>query len=260
MNPDKVFFVDVDGTLLSDDKKVSQANADAIHDAQAKGHLVVPTTGCSYESHIKRFTNVDFNYMIASNGAFIYDIKNQKVLHEDFLSTDIALKIYDLVRPYITGIRLHSGVSVGTSIDDAIEYIRNNRLTQIAICGDPEPMKKLFAMLKEFAPANGLCLANYSKSLDEDKFNYEDDGNIGIDIVNVGVGKGEAVKLFCKMFNINPANTVSMGDGFNDLAMFDVTAQSVAMGNALEALKQRATITVADNNNDGVAEGIRRIT
>lgn len=76
---------------------------------------------------------------------------------------------------------------------------------------------------------------------------------IWFSIVDGNASKGNALKTLAKYINVPLSNTIAIGNDFNDLSMFKVAGQSVAVANASEDVKAAASIIVEDNNSDGVA-------
>ncbi len=72
------------------------------------------------------------------------------------------------------------------------------------------------------------------------------------------VDKGRALAMVCAHLGVDPSETLAIGDAESDTAMFDVAGVSVAMGNATDAVKARATATAPSNDDGGVAWALRR--
>ena len=76
-----------------------------------------------------------------------------------------------------------------------------------------------------------------------------------LEVVPKGMNKGEAVKMLCKLLDVEIENAVACGDAANDLAMLKAAGIGVAMINGSDEVKAVADyITTRDNNHDGVAE------
>ena len=71
-------------------------------------------------------------------------------------------------------------------------------------------------------------------------------------IVNININKGDAVKLLLKKLNIDKKYSICFGDSINDFDMFDACGIKVAMGNALDSLKEKADYITESNDNDGI--------
>ncbi|MCB8882507.1 Cof-type HAD-IIB family hydrolase [Acidisoma cellulosilytica] len=80
-----------------------------------------------------------------------------------------------------------------------------------------------------------------------------------VDVTHPRANKGEAAKVIAGLLGIDPAEMAAIGDMPNDLPMFAAAGLAVAMGNASDAVKAAAAITVADNDSDGWAEAVDRI-
>ena len=73
-----------------------------------------------------------------------------------------------------------------------------------------------------------------------------------IDIVRKGVSKGSGVKNLFNTLGLNGIPTYAFGDGINDLALFEACDYGIAMGNAREELKEKATFISTKNTENGI--------
>ena len=77
------------------------------------------------------------------------------------------------------------------------------------------------------------------------------------DITAKGADKGEGILTLATRFGLNPKHTIAFGDGGNDSSMIKAAGIGVAMGNALESLKNEADYTTTSVDNDGVLNALR---
>ena len=93
----KAIFLDLDGTLLDDDKNVSEENRKAINMAENKGVSVCLCSGRQKEfvKKIKKKAGINSQYLISSNGCEIYDLKNNEVLFTANLENSLSQKLYE---------------------------------------------------------------------------------------------------------------------------------------------------------------------
>lgn len=98
----------------------------------------------------------------------------------------------------------------------------------------------------------GIAVANESKRFKNP--DLKPSRNYYCDVASVKVSKGNAVKAVCEYFEIKPEEIVTIGDGENDLSMLGLTPNSVAMGNSLPEIKEKANYVTASNDEDGVAK------
>ena len=74
---------------------------------------------------------------------------------------------------------------------------------------------------------------------------------LAIDAMHVKTGKKNGVLAACAHYGIDPKETLAVGDGPNDIELFEACAHSAAMGNSAEAVKRAADYTGADIDEDG---------
>ncbi|GJE56063.1 MULTISPECIES: HAD family hydrolase [Methylobacterium] len=80
-----------------------------------------------------------------------------------------------------------------------------------------------------------------------------------LDITPPGVSKGGFVLEMSRRLGIAPARIATLGDAGNDVAMFRVSGRSIAMGNAKAEVRAAASAVTASNDEDGFAQAIERI-
>ena len=80
-----------------------------------------------------------------------------------------------------------------------------------------------------------------------------------LDITHPDANKGMVVKKLSQYLNIPQAEIITIGDNSNDVLMFEQSGISIAMGNASEEVKQKATFVTATNENEGFAEAIENL-
>ena len=71
--------------------------------------------------------------------------------------------------------------------------------------------------------------------------------------------KGRALEVLARQLGIAREETACIGDGENDLSMFEASGLSIAMGNAFEGLKEKSDYVTSSNNRDGVAKAVKKI-
>lgn len=73
------------------------------------------------------------------------------------------------------------------------------------------------------------------------------------------VSKGQALKKLSNICTIKSSEIMAIGDGENDIPLFDFAGIAVAMGNGTVRAKQHADYVTADNDTDGVAAAIEKL-
>ena len=94
----KIFFTDLDATLLTDDKRIPDRNREAIDEMLGQGHSVIITTGrpllsAAYQAEMLGLTS-EGCYLIAFNGGILYDTAQRKVKYRSTLPLDTVVRCF----------------------------------------------------------------------------------------------------------------------------------------------------------------------
>ena len=79
-----------------------------------------------------------------------------------------------------------------------------------------------------------------------------------LDVTNPKANKGVVVETLAKRLSISPAEVATIGDMPNDVLMFHASGFSIAMGNASDAVKAQASAVTDSNDDDGFAKAVRK--
>ncbi len=261
MKNTKIVFVDLDGTLKDSYQKISVRNKIIIEKLSDIGVQVVFTTGrpLNYTISLSKQFSAS-NYVIASNGAEIYNYFNKKVIYNSIISNEILIKLSELIKKYnlffIANCLLKSYTNKdfgdpGKKIINSLDDILNEKISQLIVESfDIESMKKF---KKEISTISGVKISNKSR-------NPKDNNKILFyDITNVDVSKGNAVKFLCDYLKIDINKTMAIGDSDNDIEMLQVSNIKVAMNNATDNLKKIAKFVTLSNDQEGVAIVLERL-
>lgn len=250
--------LDLDGTLLNSNKEVSQRNYHAIMECYKSGYEIIFATARPPRT-VKCFLPEDLlslGYFVYYNGAFI--INDSKSLN-DYVSIDA--KVLSKIIEYCT--YQSPTCTIGVEYKDEcfcyqeIDYSNVTKVKGDSKIIDMEELKKLDAtkiLLTEFEEVQSLI----NKFGDQVNILTTDGGHL-IQIMPKGASKALAITKICEMEGIGLENILVLGDDFNDLGLFQICGYSVAMGNAIQELKDIANEVTESNDNDGVAIILERI-
>lgn len=266
----RMLFLDLDGTLLNDAKQITEGNRRALDLALERGHSVIITTGRPLKSAMDQARKLGLDrpgcYLIAYNGAVVYDWAAQAQIFCRSLPVQTVQRVFDMVNARGEHIQTYDtwDVLVEPRCDDAAvrRYCQLIGMT-FRVIGDvhrdlqEEPVKCLVINYEEkagLAEVQDWIRANMAQELDCffscDQY---------LEVVPKGMSKGEAVKMLCAMMHVDIKDAVSVGDAANDLSMIEAAGIGVAMANGTPDVKAAADyITTLDNNHDGVAEVVER--
>ena len=266
----RMLFMDLDGTLLDDHEQITPGNRPALNRALERGHGVIITTGRPLKSAMDQARKLELDkpgcYLIAYNGAMIYDWEKEQQLFARTLDIPTVLDIFDYVNQ--RGFHLQTydtwTVLVEPNCDDAIVRKYCNRIVM-----DFRVIQDVHTDLTE-APVKVLIIepekleaVRQLQTDIEEQFVGKVDTFFSnptyLEVVPKGMNKGEAVKMLCQLLNVPIENAVAVGDAANDLSMITMAGTGVAMANGTDEVKAAADyITTRDNNHDGIAEVVER--
>ena len=268
----KLICFDLDGTFLDEKKNIPERNIQALEAAAARGVHIVPSSGRTYAGMPDALRALPFiRYVIAANGAIIYDAKEDKVLYRAMIPLDLALKFYDYADtlPVVYDCYTEMGGFTSRSMWPLYEkYIPDAELCKHVIA-----MRRPVDDLKSFLRENGgdlLKMQMFFVDMEERRRQLEKlpglfpelifassiPGNIEVNIADGS--KGQAMARLCRMLGLDISQSMALGDGSNDRDMIKNAGLGVAMANADPALLKIADYVTGHCNEAGVAQAVER--
>lgn len=257
----KLIALDLDGTLLNSKHKLSDRNKTAVKKAIENGVQVVIATGKTRISATSLLEELGIKSPgVFTQGLTIYNgdgtIRNSVVMDKN-----IVRRIITFAEDRGFGVLAYSGDRILTRRADEIAE-------KIAEYGEPlaESVGALQNIL-DSTEINKVILYGQESKIAALRWQLSKqlDGQIHltrsavtgiIEVLPANSSKGKAVMRVMKDLNIAPEHTMAIGDGENDIEMLQAVGTSVAMGNAVQKLKDVASQVVGSNDEDGVAQAI----
>ena len=293
----KMIALDLDGTLIGAEGRISARNVAALRAAEQAGIHVVIATGRRHSYALKVTGPLELKsdtLLVSSNGAVVRtfgsdlierahmeqevaewlcghlgEFRNALVITFDKVDATGRDQRGALVVEELED--LHS--SIGKWMEANEPYIDNVRPIegclageapiQMMVCGTVERMRRAEARMLEhpWVAAVGETIATAKISLNRTEY-PERDLSI-VDILPAGASKGAALVRLAAARGIEPAEIMAIGDNWNDLSMLHVAGHPVLMGNAPDDLKAMARVEgwqlTGHHLEDGVAEAIERL-
>lgn len=270
----KVVMVDLDGTLLDDNKNVSNKNIEIINKIHREKNVIfVIATGKNINDikYIIDAIGEGINqYVIASNGAVIKDNINNKYILKKYLSDNEVINIIDKYKKYnLTGLiqteqgpvvedKLAAEVENVTYTENLKKYVLDNKISNIVLItpmGKEEDLRLLKNELEnKFDTLDATAVCDFTHTNNGKTYTCK-----YIDVMKKGATKANAIKILIDYLNINKEEVVAIGDGGNDIPMFEIVGYKIAMGNASEHVKTKVDYITDTNNKDGVAKALEYV-
>lgn len=273
-SPVKLIAMDIDGTLLDSQSRLSPENIAAIAEAAAAGIQIVIVTGRRF--HSARWTvdalPCDFN-VIATNGALVKS-KDGVTVQRHLLSAHIARRvldateefrpcagmIFDRVRerqvifekidwngayvgPYLS--RHRDFVAEVAPLTDALD----EDPLEVMFLGECDRIARAMKILEGLPGANEYTLAQTV---------YAHRNLSMLDVLRRGVNKGSALEAWAAHQEIAREEIMALGDNWNDREMLEFAGLPVIMGNCVPELLDLGCHVTLSNDENGVAHAIRK--
>lgn len=263
----KILFTDLDGTLLTTDKTISDYTRNVLGQWQQAGHKLAFCSGRAIDSvaTVKESLHLDFPgmYLIGYNGGQIYDYDRKETLYKIALTLEQTHHIMQEAKTAGVHVHTYSDTHIVTPREDEeLTFYRRAIFSPVTVCEnvldvltegpckclaveikDPERLESFRLSLLPWAKEAGISMI-YSNPY------Y-------LEFFPAASGKGAAVKILCELLNINPYFSVAAGDAQNDISMIEAAGMGIAMINGSEDIKMAATtITAFDNDHDGLAHAL----
>lgn len=271
----KLICIDMDGTLLNSDHEITLENKEALLKAHNMGINIALCTGRIFLSarYYSDLIGID-TPVIASNGSFIKKGLDDEPIFENVMPKETALELYNIVKKYNLKINFNSWdtlIREEELPEDHTYFIMNklvNKENQVKFIID-EDIKKVINnfegnLLKGIVieKDNLVNLFNAKEEIKKvfgDKLHVVSSGPDNFEIMIGSTSKGNAVKHLAEILKINKEDIMCIGDSENDLSMINYAGVGVAMGNAMDIIKEAATFVTEDNDNSGVGKAVMKI-
>ena len=261
--PFQLVAIDVDGTLLRSDRRISRATAETIEDATRRGVRVVLASARPPRSlrPIHDQLGLD-NLQINYNGALIHDLKRRRHLFHQPLPAALARRVIKVAR------RVDPKVLVSIEILDKwyTDNFDDSLSTETSRSFAPDFIGPLESFLH--VPVTKLMLLAPPHRLEPVRETVVDrfPGQIAmtisdahlLQIIHPDVDKAAALARVAEHYGVPQQRVFSIGDAPNDIGMLRWAGLGASLENGWPAVREAADVVVQSNDKDGVAEALRR--
>ncbi len=265
----KLLALDMDGTLLNSQKKISPKTAAAISELSKRGVYVVVSTGrgvaelADYKDELKFM-----HYGVTSSGGAVYDFFNKKPVKTHPIAKDIAFEIIDAgisERAMIHILGLTSSVMKDEDIKNVADF-------QMSVYG--EMYNRICTRCNDFKkyiqenPDEIIKINLYHRSPESRQRNFERLKHLNLTFAFAettalesspkGISKASGLIELCEFLKIDISETVAVGDAPNDIEVLNAAGIAAVMGNAAPEIKKIADFVTDDNDHDGIVKVIEK--
>lgn len=260
----KAVFIDIDGTLIKSDHSVSEATISTIKKLTDKNILVALVSARPLHGIMPIAEKVGLeNAPISSlNGGYIYS--NNEIVFDSFIDTDTTARLDQQLKAYDTTVIYYERQQWFAEVQNSLTD-REQKITEIPITIQPFETTLEHWKSTKSGPNKILVIAepNVVEAIQHDlKLLYANELNmypskpIYLEMMNKNASKTNAIKFLMARYNILQAETIAIGDNFNDKEMIEFAGTGIAMGNAPDEIKEVADYVTDTNNNDGVHKAL----
>ena len=281
--------VDLDGTLLNQYGEVTENSKRVIKNVTRKGIQVVIASGRSIDS-IKNISKEigASKYIIAGNGAVVYDTKEEKILFENYIPFDKALNIikiceensifynvytnktivtsslrYNVLYYYKENLKKEDNKKTNITIVDSIpEYIKNmqdEKIMKIFICDSTESVfNSIMKKFNEIPNVETLDVSHMSRKVIKKGTTEIPIEYYYTEISMKNVDKWNAIEFLINKLEINKDEVMAIGDNMNDKKMIEEAGFGITMEGSTPTVTEVADYITSDNNNEGVARALEK--
>ncbi|OQY09678.1 MAG: hypothetical protein B6I28_02560 [Fusobacteriia bacterium 4572_132] len=247
--------IDLDGTLLNSNHKISTYNKKVLKKLKKKGIKIMIATGRTYESLYKYKEELDLNSpVICYNGAKVMNGKTDEEILEILLKNKCVEKMIKIARKFNVHLNLFA---------EKKWYVEEKR-EEVELYEKISGLKYHLIDFNELDDKNiikAMYVGEHEKLLKVEKELEQKIGNeiykafsrtFFLEVLALNVSKGNTVIKVMEMEGIKAEEIMAFGDGFNDLEMLEKVGIGVVMENAPLELKEKISKKAKSNDEDGV--------
>jgi Cof subfamily protein (haloacid dehalogenase superfamily) len=269
----RLIAIDIDGTLLGPDFKISETDLATLRRAHANGIEVILVTGRRHTFALPIAQQLGFDlWLISSNGAITRSLSGE-TFHRDLLPEPTCRQLVGAMQEFRgqTVLTFDSN-GPGTIVIERLEYLEGsiqrwleknmqyikfvvpieNALTtdpvQAMFCGPIADMQRVLQVLATCGLPITVLRTEYPGR----------DLSI-VDVLNAGCSKGHALERWANHRQITREQVMAIGDNYNDIEMLAFAGHPFIMGNASEELRDRGWTLTRSNAESGVSAAVEHV-
>jgi Cof subfamily protein (haloacid dehalogenase superfamily) len=274
-SPIRLIAVDIDGTLLNSQFRISEMDLQALRRANQQGIEVILVTGRRHAFALPIAQQLGFDlWLISSNGAVTRSLQGE-AFHRDLLPAATCLEVCAAMQEFrgnmvVTFDKESNGALVLERMDELtssirhwleknMQYIEFVVPIESALTSDPVQAMFCGTISRMQAAVRTLESKQVKDHITVVRTEYPVRDLCIVDVLNRDCSKGHALKRWATFRGIPREQVMAIGDNFNDLEMLAFAGAPFIMGNACEELKARGWPVTSCNDENGVAAAVEQV-
>jgi Cof subfamily protein (haloacid dehalogenase superfamily) len=270
----RLVAIDIDGTLLDPEFKISRRNLAALRAAHQSGIEIMLATGRRHDFALPVVRELGIPvWLISSNGALVRSITGE-TFYADRLPASVARKLISHMDEFRANAVLtfdrqgHDALilerehtlnrSISRWIEKNAAHIQYISPLESALTEDPIQAMYCGAVKQMKAAQERLGQAEFADQITILRTQYDYRDLCILDVLNRDCTKGHALRRWAEHHRIPREQIMAIGDNYNDLEMLEFAGLPVIMANASEELRQSGWQVTTSNAESGVAEALEQ--
>ena len=258
----RIVASDLDGTLFNTAVEVSKENLIAIHEMDKMGVHFVPSSGRAYSEIPDKVKNIpEARYLITADGATVYDQKQGKAVYTCRMNKTLSKQVLDMLNEYQTMLTVRcNGIAYVDAKKHDWDTYGEYRLTgnyKKFIYKFDRPVENFDQFCYDLPDIEMICVFFKSdremaecreRLLSTRQVQVASSEPYNLEIFDINAGKGNTLLKLAELLEIDPKDTIGVGDSLNDLDNIRKAGLGLAMENASEVLKTEADKIICNND------------
>lgn len=285
----KMVVIDIDGTLLTTEGKITQETKLALQKAQDMGLLIVLASGRIANSTALYAREIGLNsYIISGNGSVITNLENDEMIYTNCLGNRVTQNIVDICKENTISFNVYTLDEILTEkieynvlfysmqnrdlkqdkqtkiniYDDLSRILKDkidNNVAKITICDkDKSIFNSIIRKLRMIKGVEVLDVSHSSHKVINVGSQKVDVDYYYTEVSKENVDKWFAIKFLADKLNIPYEDIIAIGDNANDIMMVQNCGLGVILDNAAPIYKQKAKYVAPSNDNDGIVDVLEK--
>lgn len=285
----KLVAIDLDGTLLNSYGVVTENTKQVLRKCIDKGIEIILASGRpndSISTIAKEIGNV--NYFIAGNGALVYDMIDEKIIYEKYMSKEKVLEIIKLCEQNSISYNVYTNQTILATtlkhnvlyyhkenlkreenkkthiniVENMYEYVKQmkeEKFLKVTVCDEDNSIfNSIIRKLRQIEDINVLDVSHMSRKIIKQGTEEIPIEYYYTEISSQDVDKWNALSYLQEKLEIKNEETITIGDNINDKDMIEKAGLGIAMKKSCPAVIERADYITDGNSEEGVAKALEK--